>query len=111
MQYSLKSIKMTKLQTLGLVEVTTQRQADRGTQAFHDPQTGCDYISYESGYVRRILPHSTHNSSRAIYQLNRTIRVPSTWGLLTRRILELSADTRLDIIARSTINYRNKKRS
>lgn len=107
-----------KLETLGLVEVTSQRQADNGTLCFHDPVTGCDYMSYESGYVRRSYTSKSYWSGQevnTIYQLNRTRKVTraSEWSgkeyEYTERILEPNPDKRLDIIARATINYRNKK--
>ena len=44
---------MNKLETLKCIELTSQRQADNGTICYHDPVTGCDYLSYESGYIRR----------------------------------------------------------
>jgi hypothetical protein len=109
-----------KLQTLGLVEVTSQRQADNGTQCFHDPITGCDYMSYESGYVRRQYSTTTWYGRKinTIYQLNKKhlIMVESAWtpGSFwekTERILEMNSDARLDIIARSAVNYRNTVKS
>jgi hypothetical protein len=97
----------TKLHTLGLVEVTSQRQANNGTVCYHDPVTGCDYLSYQSGYVRRKYNSRSMWSGidwhPVIYQLNRTRMFHST----KQRILELDPDTRLDMIATSVINYRN----
>ena len=107
-----------KLQTLGLVEVTSQRQADNGTLCFHDPVTGCDYMSYESGYVRRSYTSKSYWSGQevnTIYQLNQTRKATriSEWSgkeyECTERILEPNPDKRIDMIARATINYRNKK--
>ena len=43
---------MIKLQTLQCVEVTSQAQANNGTQCFHDPITNSDYLSYENQLVR-----------------------------------------------------------
>jgi len=93
-----------KLSTLGLVEVTSQRQADNGTVCFHDPQTGCDYLSYESGYVRRkyTTKYWRRGKDITIYQLNKTRTVGRTV-----RILEPNPDVRIDMIARATINYRS----
>lgn len=107
-----------KLETLGLVEVTSQRQADNGTLCFHDPVTGCDYMSYESGYVRRSYTSKSYWSGQevnTIYQLNRTRKATrvSEWSgreyKCTERILEPNHDKRIDMIARAAINYRNKK--
>lgn len=99
---------MTKTQTIGLIELTTQRQANNGTQCFHDPITGCDYLSYESGYVRRKF-----RSRYLGYQLNRTRKVlvestytPGRFYNRTERILEMSLESRIDIIVRATANYR-----
>jgi len=106
-----------KLETLGLVEVTSQRQADNGTLCFHDPVTGCDYMSYESGYVRRAYKTTSYigYSYGVMYQLNKTRKATrvSEWSGIeykcTERILEPNHDKRIDMIARATINYRNKK--
>ena len=102
---------MTKTQTIGLIELTTQRQANNGTQCFYDPITGCDYLTYESGYVRRKF-----NSRYFLgYQLNKTRIVPITWtrgdgtirhSTKVERILEMDLDRRIDIIVRATANYR-----
>jgi hypothetical protein len=102
---------MTKTSAIGLIEVTSQRQANNGTQCFHDPITSCDYISYESGYVRRKF------TSRyfSMYQLNRTRIIPITWtrrdgttcySTKVERILEMDPDKRIDILVRATTNYR-----
>ena len=110
---------MTRTSTIGLIEVTSQTQANNGTQCFHDPITGCDYISYESGYVRR--KYVTGKNWRGekvvtIYQLNKTRMVPFTWKSYTgnvynaekiERVLEMNPDKRIDIIVRAAINYRN----
>ena len=110
---------MTRTQTIGLIEVTSQTQANNGTQCFHDPITGCDYISYESGYVRRKFKTTSWRTGKrlfVIYQLNKTRKVPFTytsWSGETHdsdrveRILEMNPDKRIDIIVRATVNYRN----
>ena len=104
---------MTKTQTIGLIELTTERQANNGTQCFHDPMTGCDYLSYESGYVRRKF----YSRYFAGYQLNRTRKVliestytPGRFYNRTERILEMSLESRIDIIVRATANYRKHLR-
>jgi len=106
-----------KLETLGLVEVTSQRQADNGTICFHDPVTGCDYMSYESGYVRRAYKTTSYigRGYQAIYQLNKTRKVTqvSEWSgreyECVERILEPNPDARIDMIARGVINYRKNQ--
>lgn len=102
-----------KLETLGLVEVTSQRQADNGTVCYHDPITGCDYMSYASGYVRRQYKTKTWygRTIATIYQLNKTKIAIGKWGEQTVRILEPDADVRFDIIARAAVNYRNTVKS
>ena len=109
-----------KLETLGLVEVTSQRQANNGTVCYHDPITGCDYMSYESGYVRRSYKSKSWWSGKTIstiYQLNKKHKVPVTFlhwdgsgriveSSRTERILEPNADTRFDMIAKAAVNYR-----
>jgi hypothetical protein len=110
---------MTKTQTIGLIEVTSKTQANNGTQCFHDPITNCDYISYESGYVRR--KYSAKNwrgrTITTIYQVNKTRKVEVKYnysGKLrssnrTERILEMNPEKRIDILCRAVINYRNYK--
>lgn len=108
---------MNKAQSLRLFEVTSQRQADNGTVCFHDPITGCDYMSYESGYVRRKYSARNWrgNVINTIYQLNKTRQVPSLYtnwdGKLytstkTERILEMDPEKRMEIIYRGATNYR-----
>lgn len=104
-----------KLETLGLVEVTSQRQANNGTVCYHDPRTNCDYMSYESGYVRRSYKSKSWWSGKTIetiYQLNKTRKVTQTSKVSgrkfesTERILEPNADVRFDMIAKAAVNYR-----
>jgi len=98
-----------KLETLGLIEVTSQRQADNGTVCYHDPVTKCDYMSYESGYVRRSYKTKSWWSDKeitAIYQLNPHRQVDGKFGKTTQRIMIDNHDNRIDLIARATINYR-----
>jgi hypothetical protein len=110
---------MTRTQAIGLVEVTSQTQANNGTQCFHDPITGCDYMSYESGYVRRkfqAISWRTGKRHFPIYQLNKKRIVKFTYngrdGRLynadkTERILEMNPEIRIDMVVRAAINYRN----
>jgi hypothetical protein len=112
---------MTKTQTLGLIEVTSQRQADNGTVCYHDPIANCDYMSYESGYVRR--KYSTKNwrgkTISTIYQLNkkRTVQRETRSYFTGRqilvdhvvRVLEMDPEKRVEIICAAAVNYRNFK--
>lgn len=64
---------MNKLQALRCVEVTSQTQANNGTVCYHDPITGADYLSYESGYIRRSYKTKSWRTGKkleTIYQLN-----------------------------------------
>lgn len=108
---------MNKAQSLRLIEVTSQRQADNGTQCFHDPITNCDYMSYESGYVRRKYSARNWrgNVVNTIYQVNKTRIVPISYvdyygnprtSTKTERILEMDPNKRLEIIYNATTNYR-----
>jgi len=109
---------MTKLQTLKCVEVTSQTQANNGTQCFHDPITSTDYLSYENGYVRRaytrsyVTPKGYKYKSRSIYQLNPTKLTPhvSSWDgsryYEKERLMVMDPSERMEILAKAVINYR-----
>jgi hypothetical protein len=106
---------MTKTSTIGLIELTTQRQANNGTQCFHDPIAGCYYLSYESGYVRRKYSGLSYRgyTQSTIYQLNKTQRVrresmytPGRFYDCVERIMEMNPENRIDIIVRATTNFR-----
>jgi hypothetical protein len=107
---------MNKAQSLRLIEVTSQRQADNGTVCFYDPITGCDYMSYESGYVRRkytIGRNWRGEKVNTIYQLNKTKKVkreldwfPGKFVECTERVLEMDPEKRMEIIYRGAVNYR-----
>ena len=106
---------MNKLETLKCIEVTSQRQADNGTICYHDPVTGCDYLSYESGYIRRSYKSRSYWSNRmceTIYQLNPTSKgyyVSEYDGNIyetTARVMIHDPYKRLDKLARAVVNYR-----
>ena len=63
---------MNKLSSLKCIELTSQAQADNGTLCFHDPITDTDYLSYETGYIRRAYTRE-HTTSSGITYKNRTI--------------------------------------
>lgn len=109
---------MNKLESLRCVEVTSQRQADNGTVCYHDPVTGCDYLSYESGYIRRSYKTRSYWSGKmfeTIYQLNPQRK--GTWVSpydgqeypCKNRVLIPNAEERMDRLARAVVNYRNYK--
>jgi hypothetical protein len=102
---------MTKIQIIGLIEVTSQCQSKNGTRCFHDPIAKCDYLSYRSGYVRR--REITGSRYIRIYQLNKTTvaRKESTWQKgyyveSVERIMEMNPESRLEIIVKRAISYR-----
>lgn len=102
---------MNKLQALKCVEVTSQRQADNGTVCYHDPITNCDYLLYESGYVRR-KRNGESGGMFPIYQLNpkrKGMRVSPysgrTYECVERVMLE-SHSERMECAARAVVNYR-----
>ena len=109
---------MTKLQALKCVEVTSQTQANNGTQCFHDPVTNTDYLSYENGYVRRaytrgyITPKGYRYKNRSIYQLNPTNLNPrisnydGTRYYDKTRVMVMDPAERLEILAKAVVNYR-----
>jgi len=110
---------MSKLATLKCTEVTSQTQADNGTVCYHDPVTNVDYLSYESGYIRRaytrefVTRTGYKYKNRTIYQLN-----PQRKGTYqskyndaiydtTERVMITNPQERLDRLANAVINYRN----
>lgn len=104
---------MNKLESLRCVETTSQRQADNGTICYHDPITGADYLSYESGYIRRSYiakSWRTGKDFRTIYQLNSTRKGVATWRDRTYEVVErvMIQDPyeRLDRLAKAVSNYR-----
>ena len=55
---------MINFNTTRFIDVTTSRQASKGTMVFHDTANpGVFYASYASGYVRRIIKTITQTSS------------------------------------------------
>lgn len=66
-------------------------------------------MSYESGYVRRSYKTKAWWSGEeitTIYQLNPKRKVAGRWRTITERILINNHESRIDLIARATINYR-----
>ena len=107
---------MNKLETLGLVNTTSAIQKKNGTVCYYDPITDCDYLSYESGYVRRAYTRPTYYSPRVIYQLNLTRKgyIKSSFSdaiyETTVRMPIMEADKRIDRLAHCVITYRNNKK-
>ena len=104
-----------KLEALRCVEVTSQTQANNGTICYHDPITKCDYLSYESGYIRRSYKTKSWRGGHiieTIYQLNpqkKETQISSYTGnpfTVTRRVKIYDAEERMDLLARAVANYR-----
>lgn len=93
---------MKKLEALRCVEVTTPRQRKNGTRVWRDPMTNCQYASYPSGYVRRIV--KGFFQSQVMYPLNKRY-----WGddLPITYVLIHDEEEREDLMAHAVINYRN----
>jgi hypothetical protein len=109
---------MNKLEALKCIEVTSQRQADNGTVCYHDPITGCDYLSYENGYIRRSYKARSYWSgkiSEVIYQLNPQrkgyYKSPYNGNIYetTVRMMVNSPEERMDRLAKAVANYRITK--
>ena len=100
---------MNRLEALGLVETTSIAQRKNGTVRYHDPITGADYMSYQSGYIRRAYTTNSWRTGkpiRTIYQLNSTHKVNTKWGESTQRILIHDENLRIDRLIRAAANYR-----
>lgn len=106
---------MTKLEALGLIETTSEVQRRNGTRRFHDPITTCDYMSYESGYIRReyvTTSWRTGSPLRTMYQLNPTRKGEYVSPYTGRksdtveRVMIHDPNERLERIAKAVANYR-----
>ena len=94
-------------------EVTTARQAKNGTRAFLCERTGCTYLSYASGYVRRLRP-ATESTSVGIYQLNAKTEEKVSLELFgkviisnrVKRIMIHDEAARLELIEKRAKSYR-----
>lgn len=87
-------------------EITTPRQSQNGTRAFLCERTGCTYISYSSGYVRRLRP-DTECGKVGIYQLNPTTYFSDERKCKVRIMIHNETD-RLALIERRAASYRTK---
>lgn len=108
---------MNKLQALRCIEVTSQTQANNGTVCYHDPITGADYLSYESGYIRRSYKTKSWRTGKAlntIYQLNPQKKTP--WiseyngviyqGHSTARVMLPTHEERMEKLAQAIATWR-----
>lgn len=87
-------------------EITTNIQAKNGTRAFLCNRTGCTYLSYASGYVRRLRP-DTECGKVGIYQLNPTAYYSNERKCKVRIMIPNESD-RLDLIERRAASFRSK---
>jgi len=109
-------MKTLSLKSLGLIEQTSTTQANNGTRCFYDPLGKCDYLSYESGYVRRAYTSKSwwgNRTHRTIYQLNKTRKsrymneyTGNSYDC-TERIMIQYPSARLERIAHCVVVYRN----
>lgn len=108
---------MNKLQALRCIEVTSQTQANNGTICYHDPVTGADYLSYESGYIRRSYKtksYWTGKKMETIYQLNpkkkefasHTYNGVTYSGYSTVRVMIPSHEERMERLAHAVATWR-----
>ena len=108
---------MNKLEALRCVEVTSQTQANNGTVCYHDPMTGADYLSYESGYIRRSYKTKSWRTGKkleTIYQLNPQKKAP--WaseyngvtysGYGTVRVMIPTHEERMEKLAHAVATWR-----
>jgi hypothetical protein len=98
---------MQNVLNLGLIETTSNVQRKNGTIRLHDPAMGVDYLSYESGYVRRGYKQTSwyrpNHTESVLYQLNLTQVGPAG----TARIMIPLESDRLDRISHCVTVYRN----
>jgi len=106
---------MQNLLNIGLIETTSNTQRKNGTIRLHDPAMGVDYLSYESGYVRRSYKQTAwyrpNHTESVIYQINlKTVTTETTSRHTIRtheRIMIPLESDRLDRILHCATVYRN----
>jgi len=107
---------MNKLEALRCVETTSQHQAKNGTIRYYDPITKCNYLSYESGYIRRSYKvQDRWGFYESIYQLNPKRKINKTFTFsdgrvsvydVWERVMISDPEDRMDLLARAVVNYR-----
>lgn len=106
--------------TLGLIEVTSDKQLRNGTRMFYDPTAGVYYGSYAAGYARRLYssPFYGKNREMMMYPLNpREMHShvythwetgkPSVFELKGYKLIE-DPVKRLELIASAATLYRTR---
>lgn len=98
---------MQKLTEIGLVEITSDRQAKNGTRIYRDPLAKCSYALHASGYVRRI-------SGSDRYQLNPTRKIerPTLWGVTVpgvERVMVPELSEQVELVRARALSYRKLK--
>lgn len=96
-----------KLIEIGLVEITSDRQAKNGTRIYLDPQAKCSYTLHASGYVRRI-------SGSDRYQLNPTRKISrqTVWGISipgVERVMVPKLSEQVELVLSRALSYRKLK--
>jgi hypothetical protein len=110
------------MEQLGLEYAGSPARIENGTLLFRDPQTGCLYGFYESGYCRRLIPSFVWGSSETIggknyagYQLNKTEKQlvqyqhnGRVYECLQKVRILANPMEQLGIVTAAIANYRNK---
>ena len=101
---------MQKLTEIGLVEITTDRQAKNGTRAYLDAQAKCVYTLKRSGYVHR----QETEGYRQRYQLNPTRKIdrPTIWGVTVpgvERVMVPELSEQVELVRARALSYRKLK--
>ena len=106
--------------TLGLIEVTSDKQLRNGTRMFYDPTAKVYYGSYAAGYARRLYSSPFYGNKREMmmYPLNpREIQkhVITSWKTGEPAFVEIKGYKlindpvkRLEIIASAATLYRTR---
>jgi hypothetical protein len=94
---------------IGLEFISTKRQVENGSLLFYDPQTGCKYGLYESGYIRRFIRTGTYplnsRSPRTVEYRNWRTNTQSTY--YNKQAYDFAnANEQLGIFVRSVFSYR-----
>ena len=100
---------MQKLTEIGLVEITTDRQAKNGTRAYLDAQAKCVYTLKRSGYVHR----QETEGYRQRYQLNPTRKISHFVGQYeipgVERVMVPELSEQVELVRARALSYRKLK--
>lgn len=97
-----------------LVEITTNRQKNRGTRQFFDQKHKVHYISYANGYVRREQRFSNGVRQQCLINYRKKTGL-TQWGTIATEFLLIDNETdriaRIDYISRNYKGYTGYRRS